>query len=568
MRTLHLTLFILATVLAKQLEAQKTVSFTGAARSAVNNNRLHTHDSIPDTSTVMRNTTGYALIDLGVNIRPNKNTEILGMFRIRNQYGGFWGAGVGFDVRQLWLKGIVANAVRYQLGDLNLKQTPFTLYNHHADRPDSMPDVFLLQQHIVDYERFYSRSTWRLQGLQADFGLNFAKLVKEVDFNGYLTRLRASNLADIPDRLMGGITVNVLQSKHLALSWNGFSVFDVRGTAADTNRLDNRVQTFGLTYSGKLAGGQLLIKGESGTSKLAFSNAAGLTSLQDYFIYVSSKLLFPQKHLSLEAGYMNIGPDFRSIGAQSKDINYQSSGGLFNRYANGNSLRAPALLELIGSEQVYNTSVNTTLMPAAQVFNAVLPYGTATFNRLGGFAGIRYTHPSGISVDLKHHQLREIRGQGTLALKSFQQTKAHFLLDIAKLSGTRKGKKLRFGIERQTVDRSSSIAFETVDFNRWRFSAGAEVEVFKKIDLLFGMVQQQSNGADFIPERDEYSRVNFLNRTSYSNKQQLLAGGIRCRFEGNTYFTAFYQQQVNRKPSEGTPDYQINQFSLIYNMNF
>jgi len=207
-------------------------------------------------------------------------------------------------------------------------------------------------------------------------------------------------------------------------------------------------------------------------------------------------------------------------------------------------------------------------MTAAQVFTAVLPYGTATFNRLGGFAGIRYSHPSGISVDLKHHQLREIRGQGTLALKSFQQTKAHFLLDIAKLSGTRKGKKLRFGIERQSVDRSSSIAFETVDFNRWRFSAGAEVEVFKKIDLLLGMVQQQSNGADFIPERDEYSRVNFLNRTSYSNKQQLLAGGIRCRFEGNTYFTAFYQQQVNRKPSEGTPDYQINQFSLIYNMNF
>lgn len=568
MRKLHLSLFILATVLANQLEAQKTVSFTGAARSAVNNNKLNTLDSIPDTSTVLRNTTGYALIDLGVNIRPNKNTEILGMFRIRNQYGGFWGAGVGFDVRQLWLKGIVANAVRYQLGDLNLKQTPFTLYNHHADRPDSMPDVFLLQQHIVDYERFYSRNTWRLQGLQADFGLKFSKYLEEADFNGYLTRLRASNMADIPDRLMGGITIDVLQSKHLALSWNGFSVFDVRGTAADTNRLDNRVQTFGLTYTAKVAGGQLLIKGESGTSKLAFSNAAGLTSLQDYFIYINGKLRFPEKHLSLEAGYMNIGPDFRSIGAQSKDINYQGSSGLFNRYANGSSLRAPALLDMMGNELVYNTSVSSTLMPTSQEFNAVLPYGTATFNRLGGFAGMRYAHPSGFSVDLSHHQLREIRGQGTLALKSFQQTKAHVLLDLAKFSGTRKGKKLRFGIDRQNVARGSSIAFEEVNFNRWRFSAGTEVEVFKKIDILFGYVQQQSTGTDFIAERDEYSRVGFLNRTSYSNKQQLLAGGIRCRFEGNTYFTAFYQQQVNKKPSEGTPDYQINQFSLIYNMNF
>jgi hypothetical protein len=51
----------------------------------------------------------------------NKNTEILGMFRIKNNFGGFWGSGVTFDVRQLYMKGVVAKALRYQLGDLNLK---------------------------------------------------------------------------------------------------------------------------------------------------------------------------------------------------------------------------------------------------------------------------------------------------------------------------------------------------------------------------------------------------------------------------------------------------------------
>ncbi|MBU6324121.1 MAG: hypothetical protein KJS92_01440 [Bacteroidetes bacterium] len=559
---------ILATALAHHLKAQKTVSFTGGARSVVSNNRLHTIDSIPDTTTVPRNTNGYALIDLGVNIRPNKSTEILGMFRIRNQYGGFWGAGVSFDVRQLWLKGIVANAVRYQLGDLNLKQTPFTLYNHHADRPDSMPDVFLLQQRIVDYERFYSRNTWRQQGLQADFGLNFAKYLKELDFSGYLTRLRASNFSDIPDRLMGGATVQMVQSKHLALSWNGFSVFDVRGTATDTNRLDNRVQTASITYTTSLGESALLIKGESGTGRLAFAQNGALVTLSDYFIYLSGQWQLPFKHLSLEAGYMNIGPDFRSIGAQSKDINYQTSGGLFNRYANGNSVRSAALLDLLGNEQSYQTSVSSNLLPAAQVFNAVLPYGTATFNRLGGFGGLRYVHPAGISFDLKHHQLREIRGQGTLALKTMQQSKANLLLDVAKMAGLKRSSRLRLGLEQQRVNRESAIAFEQVNFRRMRISAGAEVEVFKKIDLMFGFLQQQSKGQDFIAERDEYTRVRFLNRTSYLNKQQLLAAGIRCRFEGNTYFTAFYQKQVNKKPADGNPDYRIEQFSLIYNMSF
>lgn len=568
MRTLHFAPLILAMALANPMKAQKTVSFTGGARSVVSNNRLHTTDSIPDTTTVSRITNGYALIDLGVNIRPNKSTEILGMFRIRNQYGGFWGSGVSFDVRQLWLKGIVANAVRYQLGDLNLKQTPFTLYNHHADRPDSMPDVFLLQQRIVDYERFYNRNTWRQQGLQADFGLNVAKYLKEVDFSGYLTRLRASNFTDIPDRMMGGATVQIVQSKHLALSWNGFSVFDVRGTATDTNRLDNRVQTAGIAYTASLGKSAILIKGESGTGRLAYAQNGGLVTLRDYFMYLSGEWQLPSKHLSLEAGYMNIGPDFRSIGAQSKDINYQTSGALFSRYANGNSVRSAALMDLLGNEQAYQTSVSSNLLPPAQVFNAVLPYGTATFNRLGGFGGLRYAHPSGISFDLKHHQLREIRGQGTLALKTMQQSKANLLIDIAKIAGLHKSSRLRLGLEQQKVNRESAVAFEQVNFRRLRISAGAEVELFKKIDLLFGFLQQQSKGQDFIAERDDYTRVRFLNRTTYQNKQQLLAGGIRCRFEGNTYFTAFYQKQVNQKPADGNPDYRIEQFSLIYNMSF
>ena len=140
-------------IFSLQLNAQKDrkLTFVGGARSILNNGRLIVNDSIPDTTTVKRNEGGYALIDLGVNIKPNKNTEIMGMFRIKNNFGGFWGSGVSFDVRQLWIKGIVGNVLRYQLGDLNLKQSKFTLYNHHADQIDSLPAIFNFQQNIVNY---------------------------------------------------------------------------------------------------------------------------------------------------------------------------------------------------------------------------------------------------------------------------------------------------------------------------------------------------------------------------------------------------------------------------------
>jgi hypothetical protein len=159
-------------------QKERKVTFVGGARSVMTNNRLVVNDTIAeDTSTAKRNTGGYALIDLGVNIKPNKNTEILGMFRIKNNFGGFWGSGVTFDVRQLYMKGVVAKALRYQLGDLNLKQTAFTLFNHHADAIDSLPTVFNLQRNIVNYEKFYQKNTWRMQGANVDFGISFKNII-------------------------------------------------------------------------------------------------------------------------------------------------------------------------------------------------------------------------------------------------------------------------------------------------------------------------------------------------------------------------------------------------------
>ena len=208
-------LYTLSTVLFATLIANTTlgqtgpkVRFTGGARSIISNADIQVNDTIADKTTAKKAVAGYALVDLGFNISPNKNTEILGMIRINNKYGGFYGAGVAFDVRQLWVKGIIADVVRYQLGDINLKQTPFTLYNHNEDQMISQPDVFQLQRDIVNYETFYKSNTWRQQGLSLDWGLQFNKFVKELNVNAYLTRMNATNFGNIQDRLLGVTTVD------------------------------------------------------------------------------------------------------------------------------------------------------------------------------------------------------------------------------------------------------------------------------------------------------------------------------------------------------------------------
>ena len=52
-------------------------------------------------------------------INPNESTEILGMIRINNQFGGFYGAGVTFDVRQIHVKGVAGKVLRYQIGNID-----------------------------------------------------------------------------------------------------------------------------------------------------------------------------------------------------------------------------------------------------------------------------------------------------------------------------------------------------------------------------------------------------------------------------------------------------------------
>ena len=76
MKTIIQSIALVALVLfTTSVSAQKkrTIDFVGGARSFISNNKISAQDSLPDSVSIKRNTGGYALIDLGVDIRPNKH---------------------------------------------------------------------------------------------------------------------------------------------------------------------------------------------------------------------------------------------------------------------------------------------------------------------------------------------------------------------------------------------------------------------------------------------------------------------------------------------------------------
>ena len=547
---------------------EKKIQFVGTARSILNNDDILVKD---DTITSKSNMGGYALIDLGVNILPNKNTEILGMIRIKNQLGGFYGAGVTFDVRQLYVKGIISNVVRYQLGDINYKLTPFTFYNNDYDDLMQHPQVFNIQKDIVNYETFYKNNTWRQQGAALDFSLEFSKFLKEIKFNGFINRINVTDFNTVPDRFFTGGNIGIQQSKNVFVGFNYVSLFDLSGTSQNNSGFNNNVSS--INYEVKFDKDNLVetrLFGETGLSNSGYSNDTSAPKLNDFFINMGISNLLKASHLKFSLSYLNVGPNFRSAGAQSKRLNYNNTPSFYDRYTNQQSLRSIGLFDLIRDEKLYNRSINSDgLMAYNPAYNNAMPYGIATFNRQGINSKINFNDPKKIlNLEIESYFLKELIGQGTTKLKSFKVIKTNAELNLKKIISIENNFKITAGFSFQSTIRNSEINYEEINLNSAIVNSGIEFELYKNFDFLAGFIYNQAKGNEILPSRNIYSEVIDFNEYNINIKELMLGGGLRYRFSDKIYLAALYQNYDNSNKLNSQFSYSMNQFIIIYNMKF
>ncbi|MFN6037906.1 MAG: hypothetical protein ACK452_05520, partial [Bacteroidota bacterium] len=548
---------------------KKKIQFTGAARSIVSNSEINVKDEVEDTVTARKNLGGYALIDLGVNIFPNKNTEIMGMFRINNRFGGFYGAGVNFDVRQLYLKGVIANAVRYQLGDVNYKLTPYTFYCHDEDYNVKMPELFNLQREIVNYEAFYRQNTWRQQGGIVDFSLEFSKWIQEIKFNGFAHRVNLSDFNATADRIFTGGNIGVQQSKNLFIGWNYVSLLDLLGTSAEESNFRNNVSSLNAEYKISKEKFEVSFSGEAGMSSYSNTYDSLFPAINGDFVNASLNINIKPVNTKFSFGYMNVSPDFRSAGAQSKRINYNATNSIYDRYTNTQILRPVGLFDMMNDATIYNRSISNNLMMYNPAYNNVLPFGVATFNRQGMYVKADFnTKKDAVKAGAELYSLNEVKGQGTNKLKSFLLAKAYTEINFHKLFDLKRIIKINGGYSFQNTNRSSDISFEKINLNSSTISAGAEYEVFENFDLLAGYFSNQAKGNELMSERNSYTEVTDFTEYHVELNESILGAGIRYRFSEKVYLSALYQNYQNKNLMNKNLSYSINQFQVIFNMKY
>lgn len=377
-------------------------------------------------------TGGWNLLDLNPHVNPTPNVEVFAQVRVLNRFGGFFGQGTQVDVRQLRVSGVLKGKVRFNVGDIYLNQSCYTLHADEGEVFDPWGRAFEAQKRLVAYENFFEDNRWRLQGAHANAVFLGDRWVERLVLDGYATRPRGSRQLSessyVPDRVLAGVTSAVVGQD----GWSGELHHSVLADLPQSGTAEHNVLNpvlHGLVHKeGTKKGVHMKWTAEAGASrrgwKLRDLSAPDLDSLvlsqTGGFASLQVKMTGQDSSWNVRASYREVDPFFRSAGAQSKRYNFTDlpAPSVFPTWGAGASFRSASLFDLLTDVSRANQGVSPTLMVVAPLFDNVLPYGCATPNRRGGEIAAEKRWKS-MAFKLNLGRFGELTGQGTTQLRSF-----------------------------------------------------------------------------------------------------------------------------------------------------
>ncbi len=556
MRLIAICFFVFTTITTVAQERVKKVEFYGVSKT----NILHQGYEVDgDTMNISKANYGHSLIDLGILLRPSASTEIATELRLRNELGGFWGGAVSYGIRKLTLKGVVNDAIRYKVGDLDLEMTPYTLYNNDYQDVVNEATVYQMAREVIDYEHYYNGNAWRQQGVQSNFGFDLnSATFKSMDVALFSTRNKVADAASAsPERLLSGGQMG-LNTSYGLLMFHSVNLHDLKNTVNDLNLYYNSVNTVSATVNlPELP--KFSLHYEGGTSKANYEDLTEdeTLTIQDYFWNLGLSFA-PSESIKLSVNGINTGPQFRSPSAQNVRLGYSSSSNVFPTLGNNLAVRNMGLLDYLYNDVLYYNTFDNQLDAYNPAFSNVMPYGLATPNRKGFSVSLdEFTIKEQLNLSSDLYIMSEIIGSGTSALKSFMKFVAKADYDYKKWS-------VNAGLSYESTSRDGQ-AYEAIELTSMLFDFGLDFDLSENISLLWGTKYHTADGNELLAVYDSYNDPLYFEPTSYSDNHQMLNSiGLMVNFNERSTLTASASSFVQQAEQE----YKINQFQLLYRLNF
>ncbi|MFM7024258.1 MAG: hypothetical protein ACKOXB_14900 [Flavobacteriales bacterium] len=567
-------------ILGSKSASAQVLYFNGLGRAIVTNDDFRGNVNFNDNKTPRKATGGYSLFDLGVNVQPSEYLRAAASLRARNAFGGFYGDGSMINFRQIKLDGIISKKVKYEIGDIDLQLTPYTLFNSYESYYDHEAEIFAQRRKIVYYENFNNGNKWRLQGANINATLVFDKGIEKIGIQAFATRIARANYFNniIPDRIQYGGRIDMLQSKHFSAGLNYIALSDLAGTSpSPAVVLDNQVATGDFKFNFDVSNITLSLYGEGGGSDYTYTSSDSTRNKQDYFYDAGISASYKPYKLKVFASYRNVGADFNSPGAQTRRYFDNATSALFPTYSvNGVSMnRTSSLLDRYADESdVRNATITDTLLQYNPMYNNITPYGLATPNRQGISVGASLGDDEKIiKADVAVNMLSELRPEINNGSRKYMGIKGGFNFNVHKLAQWEKMLVISAGVNYENTKRD--LAPNTINLSSTTIDAGIVVEALKSFDVLLGYKMMTAKGNEFYSSRNSFNQVvtNPVTVMNFGYNQSVFAAGLRLRHSKNAFTTLQYhalnvKDSINKNAEGNDTKYTINQIFINYTLIF
>lgn len=563
---------------AQVLNKNTTFKIGGLGRSILTSDKLSGDLVTGDTITPKKGLGGYTLFDLNMDLTINKIFNANTIMRIKNPYGSFYGQDTKFEFRQLQFRGQIGRNLKYELGDIYIGMTPYTVFNAKdpsASRFES--DVFKARRDILEYENFYVGNKWRLQGLQLNYGLDSILSLKRIELNVFGIRTNVTNDASVPDRILFGGRLGLIQSDKFRVGLNTVSFSDL--AVSQTNiAIKNEVYTADVNY--KLENDVIMVNLgiEAGTSSYSYRNNSGDTtnSNSDFFYQPDLKVGLKPLKLLLNASYRNVGAQFNSPTAQTQRVNIGVNPSIFPTIQN-TTARNSIMFDRLTNEASYNRSIVQTLGIFLPQYGNITPYGKATPNRVGISGGIATdTSFKNFAAEVQVDLLSEINGSGSNALRKFTGIRGGVIVNIGGLAKLNRLIDVTAGIRNETTKREGGEGQAAIDFKSTIIDAGLSFETLRKVDFVGGIKFLTAKGNEYLPIRNNFNQVTQSNGIDnsggngyqYDGSENIYSAGLRFRFAEFAQASIIYNTTQVTRNNTANQNYKFDQLFMSFILKF
>ena len=548
-----------------QSQVKSKLWYDGNSRVIFNRDALEGTIKDIDTVSTRSNGGGSTVLDLGFHFTPVDDIEIFSEIRLKNDFGGMWGNKSVVELRRLSAKGIVNNKIAFSIGDIYLKQTKFTLYNYEQELSQYEPSVFKFYRDYVNYENYYQSNYHRLQGLQTNFSYNMYNFIEQLDFDAFTARVRGVEWLGKPELLMLGGSAMVRLSNKINLGSHYVNTFEVLSSSNGTVAYYNPVLNTQISYSGSVNDNPYKMLLEGGFSKRGWDGDSLAPEVKGNFMKAS--LHSKRINGELDLGFRYVDSDFRSMGAQTRRIQYNNSTTTYPYYSNNYTQRKVSLLDVMSDPNVYNKNLSTSLMSYNPMYSSVSPYGDATPNRIGFTAKISNMNITDFfSTNIQTQYFTEVIGQGTTQKRMLNKSALQSMLLLNKLLSTKKSLILEGSMNLETVNRAGED-FEKIDFTSILYSGSISYELIKNFKIIAGAKVFYAEGNEFIADRDKYDQINDYSNHIYDSKETILIAGLQHHFTEDIYFTMQYNQFNVLDKTNTYDEFSLGRLIFMFNMN-